>query len=180
MDPGLSGLLGALLGASAAFGAVMFAQWRLEVREKRQRRREAAESALISTRILLSELAWAEARVGEALTNGKYWSARYALELDAWHSYREQMAVVLQSAVQWSTLRDGYRAVRTLELQASKRREDEFDKAPVSDWGTKQLRHGQKRIEAAINVLAPLANDRPREPMGRDPALKGTEPAIDD
>lgn len=179
MDPALTGLIGTVIGAIFAFAGVAFAQFRLESRESRQEQRQAEEAALISARILQGELSWAEARVEQALDSGKYWSSRYALDIDAWLAYREKMALALDSPEEWSCVRDGYRSIRTLELQASRRRMNELDRPQVNDWGREQLKFGLERIAAAIEILAPLAKDRPREPLRRSSKSAPPEPAIE-
>lgn len=179
MNQGVSAILGALVGGVATFGGVAYGQWRLGVRDRAKAKERAAAAALISARIVQGELAWAETRARQALENGKYWSARYGLEEDAWIAYREQLAVALESSDDWSTVRDGYRSLHTLELQASKRRNNDLSRAEVDDWGRKELRLGLARIVAAIEVLRPVAQDRPREPMGTDPAQSEAEPTIE-
>ena len=174
----MSTLLGALVGGAATFGGVVLAQRGADRRETEKAAKEALDRALISARILQGELAWAESRVQQALKTGKYWSARYGLKEDAWLQYREQIAVALDSAADWSRVRDGFRSLRTLELQASKRRTDDKSKVEVSEWGMKELRYGLRRIQTAISTLQPLAKDRPREHLGHDPGLPEAEPAI--
>jgi hypothetical protein len=179
MDQGVSTLLGALAGGAATFGGVVFGQWRLEARNRAEAKERAEAAALISARIVQGELAWAEARARQALENGKYWSARYGLKEDAWLAYREQLAVALDSSDDWSTVRDGFRSLHTLELQASKRRANDLTRAEVNDWGRKELKFGLTRIVEAIEVLRPIAQDRPREAMGTDPARTEAEPTIE-
>lgn len=179
MDQGVSTLLGALAGSVATFGGVVFGQARLDDRERGQETQRAADAALISARILQGELAWAEARIQQALKNGRYWSSRYALTQEAWLAYREQMAIALDDPDDWSRVRDGYRALHTAELQASRRRTDETDQAQLSDWGRGELESGLRRVTLAIEVLRPIAKDRRRDAVATDPAATEAEPSIE-
>jgi hypothetical protein len=163
------------VGGLATFAGVGLTQWL----SNRQARVEAKEQALISARIVQSELAWAETRVGQALDTGKYWSAAYGLEESDWLAHREQLAIALDDPGKWSTVRDGFRSMHVLELQASKRRPDHWTKVEINDWGRKELDHGLGRIRAAIDVLRPLAQDRARVPLGKDPTRSEAEPAIE-
>jgi hypothetical protein len=179
MDAGVSTLLGAVVGGAASFGGTWIAQDRIDGRERDKSRREAADAALISARILQGELAWAEARIKQALRLKKYWSQRYGLKEDAWLKYREQIAVALDDPAAWSSVRDGFRSLRTLELQASRRRNDDRSRPAVREWGDRELQTGLKRVERAIDALQPVAQDRPRESLGEAPDQHEQEPAID-
>lgn len=163
------GVLGALIGALAAYGGVVHTQRETARREKEARERSEADQALIAARILQAELAWSESRMSQAVRTGKYWSARYALQDDSWHQYRESIARSLAGAEEWSTVRDGFRSIGTAELQASKRRTSEQSRPEVNSWGRGELEVGLQRVTSAIEVLAPIAKDRPRAKLGRDP-----------
>ena len=186
MDPGLSALAGAVIGGLGTYLGTVHTQNRLDVRERAKQEereaveaREAASAQMVAARVLQEELSWAEARIKQALKSGRYWSAKYELKQEAWPKRRDQIAVALDDEERWANVRDGFRSIKTLELQASKRRpDDEFTRAKVSDWGMKQLGFGLKRVERAIETLQPVAKDRPRQALGRDPEQNEDEPAI--
>jgi len=115
----------------------------------------------------------------QALRTGKYWSERYGLKEEAWLEQREQIAVALDGPEEWARVRDGFRSLRTLELQASRRRRDQLSRPEVSEWGKKELERGLQRIQRAIEALHPVARDRPRESLASEPGGPEDEPAID-
>jgi hypothetical protein len=179
MDSGVASLIGALVGGAATYGGVWYTQ-RTQSKNERKREQRATEAqGLVAARILQAELAWAEARVDQALENGKYWSERYAPREEPWVEYREAIAASLDNADAWADVRDGFRAVRTIELQASKRRSDEKSRSEVSRWGRTQLEFGVARIRRAIEVLGPIAKDRARETIDRDPVRPEAEASFD-
>jgi hypothetical protein len=180
MDQGVGALLGALVGGMATFGGVAFGQYGVQRREREKDRRSRVEAELIAARILQGELAWAEARIKQALKTGRYWSARYAPKEDAWLQYREQIAVALDGPDEWSCVRDGFRAMRTVELQASRRRKGELGQVNFGEWGKKQLESGLERVERAITTLQAVSKDRPREALSWDPQQGEDEPSVDD
>ena len=178
MDSGLASLLGAVVGGAATFGGVWLNGHQQAKKDRRREDREAAERGLAAARVLQAELAWAEARAEQALSNGRYWSARYAAREGPWEELQGTIAVSLHNANDWSTVRDGFRAIRTIELQASKRRRDDLSRTTMSDWGRDQLSMGLERIRDAIEALRPLAQDRARASMSQDPGSEEAEPAI--
>lgn len=182
MDQGVASLLGALVGGAATYGGVLLAQRGVDRRERETRDRQNANEALIGARILQSELAWAEARIEQALKdeNGKYWSERYGLRTDAPQQHQESIALALGSADDWADVRDGFRAIRVSELQASKRRRTEQTRAEITDWGCRQLGLSLTRIRRAIEVLKPVAKDRPRESLSQDRERPEAEASIDE
>lgn len=175
----MSTLIGAVVGGLATFGGAWVGQDRVEKLEREKSEQKAADAALISARILQGELAWAEARVMQALRTGKYWSERYGLKEEAWLDQREQIAVALDGPDEWARVRDGFRSLRTLELQASRRRRDQLSRPEVSDWGKKELERGLQRIRRAIKALQPVARDWPRESLASEPGRPEDEPTID-
>lgn len=169
MDAGAASLLGALVGGSATFAGNAYAQRSQRKREVHLRATETEERAIIAARIIQGDLAWAEARVDAALRNGKYWSQRYGLRDDSWREYREAIALSLNTPAEWSAVDDGFRAIRTLELQAGHRRsENPQSRPPLSDFGRERAVDGLKGIRNAIAVLEPLAGKRAVEEITAD------------
>jgi hypothetical protein len=176
MDEAISALGGAFLGGAATFAGVWWTQQRVDRRaaekaeeERQDEVRRTADLEMVAARVLQEDLAWAEGRIRLALDNGCYWSARYGLKRDAWLQRRDQIAVALDDSDDWLCVREGFHALQTLELQAAKDRLDDLTRTPVGAWGREQLRGGLVQVEAAIEVLEPIAKDRPRQTLERDP-----------
>lgn len=166
MDAGVASLLGALVGGGASFAATAYAERSERRRETLSERRAADRRAVVAARIVLGDLEWAEARVSQALENGKYWSVRYRLRADSWEKYREEIAESLD-VEQWSCVHDAFRTVATLELNAGRRRSDNpLSQPALNDFGRARAENGLVRIRAAQAVLEPVARRRSRtEPI---------------
>jgi hypothetical protein len=159
-------VLSALLGGLLAFTGVVYTQRMASRAERRQRRDDGMSAALI----LQEDLAWARTRVRTALNRDKYWSARYALEVDSWIQLRQKLAVSLPDPQAWAAVRDGFRALKTLELQASRHRNSDTHQAPVNDWGKARLEESRDRIDAALAALDAIVTYPAREQPDQDPA----------
>lgn len=169
VNPGLSTVIGALVGGGASLGGTVLTQRWQRTRENEAREAAAREQALVAARIVLGDLAWARDRVKQALRNKRYWSRRYELISASWEQYRETLALCLPSTADWWTVHDAFRAIRTLQLHASKSRDNkEQSRAALTEWGTRQADQKLERIRAAIKVLEPIAGKRIEEEAAID------------
>lgn len=169
MDSGLSTVIGALVGGGASLGGTLLTQRWQRTRESEDREAKTREEALVAARIVLGDLAWARDRVKQALRNERYWSRRYELIGASWEQYRETLALCLPNAVDWWIVHDAFRAIRTLQLHASKSRgDDEQSRAALTKWGTRQAEQKLERIKAAIAILEPIAGRRIEEEATAD------------
>jgi hypothetical protein len=169
MEQWVSAAIGAGVGGVATFVGVAYSQCQLDRRDRRKAKKIAADSALISARIVQSELAWAKTRVSQARDRGRYWSAPYGLKEEAWLAYREQLAIAIDCPDNWSTVSDGFRWLRACELLASSQRKDDQLRPAVTPKGLEQLTQGLEHIEAAMETLKPLTKDPDREAVDIDP-----------
>jgi hypothetical protein len=157
MDSGLSTVIGAIVGGGASLGGTYLAQRSQRLRDTASRRREIRERSLTAARIVLGDLAWARGRVKQALKNRQYWSVRYELTDASWSQYRETLALCLHSAEDWWAVHDAFQAVKTLQLQAAKRRgDDPQSRATLTKWGAERAETSLQRIGKAIALLEPL------------------------
>jgi hypothetical protein len=146
------------LGAGLGAGGTLYAAFRAERAEHKRTAKAVREQALKASRIVQEDLAWGEARVDAALANGKYWSRRYALRLDAWVEYRDPLSAALPDPDAWSAVEGGFAALRTLELQAGRRRSaNELSRPKLTAEDREQAEAGLVAIRAAMDVLRPIA-----------------------
>jgi hypothetical protein len=164
MNAGIYGLIGAAIGGGASLCGTWLAQSTQARRESQAREQETRERAFVAARLVLGDLAWSKARVRQALNNEKYWSSRYELSDDSWAEHRETLAVCLTSPEEWSIVHDGFRAIRALKLQASKRRSDDPQSRPaLNAWAKKQAETSLASVIEAMQVLEPVAGAPLRE-----------------
>lgn len=170
MNAGAYGLIGAAVGGGASFWGTWIAQKAQEKRETSAHERENRERSLIAARLVLGDLAWAKTRVSQALENAKYWSSRYELSDESWNQHRETLALCLTNLDDWSIVHEGFRAIRALKLQASKRRSSDPQSRPaLNAWGRTQASRGLASIIDAMHVLEPVAGRRMHdEPVADD------------
>jgi len=147
-----------------------------QAREQAQRAEEenALSEARVAARILQGELAWVESRIGNALKPRRlrYWDESYGLRDDGWLAYRERIAAYMSNE-DWSLVRDGFRAARAAELQATLRRKSERSPGAVTENGAKLLRGAHRKVSMAVDALVALAEARPEAELDMDDGDEG-------
>jgi hypothetical protein len=161
----------AVVGVCGTLAGIVITHYLTKNREKDQASRDAARAAQTAARLLQGELAWAETRAETALRNGRYWSEEYALRDTAWQKHQEVIAEAMSSPEEWSAVRDGFRSLQTLELQARTRRERTGKKMPpFNDFAREQTGFALVRIRAASEALQPVAKALQRESLADERA----------
>lgn len=179
MDSELAVVIGAAIGVGGTLGGVYLTARQTARLAREARVADMRDRGLVAARLLQEELAWAEARMKQALRTGNYWSQRYELSQESWKTYRTDLALLLESPQDWAHVREGFRSTRTAELQASKRRKSDVGNVPATDWGKKRLGESLTRVQTAIEVLRPIAKDVSRVDLSEEidrPEVESDDP----
>jgi hypothetical protein len=188
---GLFGLAGLVLGVGTSYLTDRRAAKRERDRQAHEVRLEASrrgrerqleadrkrKATRVTAMILQGDLAQAARRYRLAKQHQKYWSPPFAMPTASWSQHREVIADALDGIDDWGKVNDAFRSLATSELQAARKREMKTaDRPPLDDFGNEQTDIALERIEAAIEVLVGLSEQRPDlEPDREEPDLSEDE-----
>lgn len=157
-------LAAALIGAGGAvFGGVLTTSGQLLIERQRSKRESEAGEQLrrrevrLAVRLVMEELAESMALIEGAARSRRYWVGPRQLPTATWNDYRTDIAVAIESALDWRRVTAAYDAINNLNWVVDHRRRTSRDTYGPTEgfWIEPQdrTREAWSRVRLALETL---------------------------